>query len=306
MSPPSLDLGFVGLGAMGAPMASRLLECRHELAVYDLREEAVGALAGRGAVACHSVAEVADRARTVLVSLPTPEAVQAVVDDLVKGRSISTYVDLSTVGPAASSIVCQRLARASIRYLDAPVSGGPARAGVGRLTIMAAGPTDLFQELLPLLQLLGSTILHLGQAPGQGQLAKLINNLLSASAIAITAEAVTLGVKGGLDAERLLAAINAGSGRSSASSEKFPGCILTRSFDYGFRLGLMSKDVDLCLAEASRQKVPMLLGATVQELWSLAEGSLTGDADLTEMVRLQEQWAGVTMTGRGNEGAKPS
>jgi 3-hydroxyisobutyrate dehydrogenase-like beta-hydroxyacid dehydrogenase len=140
-----------------------------------------------------------------------------------------------------------------------------------------------------------------GAEPGQGQLAKIVNNLLSASAIAITAEALTLGVRGGLSARTLLDVLNSSSGRNTASADKFPRHVLPRTFGAGFRLELMNKDVQLCLAEARRQGVPMALGEAVGELWELAERTLPEGADCTEIVRMFEDAAGVVVEEAGGD-----
>ena len=225
MTVDDCELGFVGLGAMGACMALRLLKHGGGLAVFDSRAEAMAPLVAEGAVPCSSPADVARRAETVFASLPTPEIVQSVVlgeQGLLNEHAMRTFVDLSTTGPSMAGEIAKYLDDAGVAYLDAPVSGGPLRARDGQLTVMAAGANTVFKEVAPLLSLLASTIVHVGREPGQGQLAKLLNNLLSASAIVITAEALALGVKQGLEPDMLLAAINASSGRNTASADKFP------------------------------------------------------------------------------------
>lgn len=176
-------------------MARRLLEHSGELAIFDARSEAMVPLADAGAVTCCSPVEVADRAATVFLSLPSPDTVRAVVlgeGGLLAGRAIRTFVDLSTTGPAMAGEIVRGLLGSEIAYVDAPVSGGPSGACAGRLTVMFAGSSDAFLEVAPLLRVLSTNVLRVGEVPGQGQLAKLLNNLLSASAIVITAEAVVL------------------------------------------------------------------------------------------------------------------
>jgi 3-hydroxyisobutyrate dehydrogenase-like beta-hydroxyacid dehydrogenase len=299
---PDMTVGFVGLGAMGAQMAARLHDAGYELAVYDTRPEAIAPHAARGAMACESAAAVAGAAATVLVSLPTPEVVSAVAGDLLGGGAMHTYVDLSTTGPVVAAEVALRLRDAGVACLDAPVSGGVAGAEAGTLTIMAAGEEALFERVRPLLGVLGRNVVLVGAEPGQGQLAKIVNNLLSASAIAITAEALTLGVRGGLSARTLLDVLNSSSGRNTASADKFPRHVLPRTFGSGFRLELMNKDVQLCLAEAQRQGVPMALGETVGRLWALAAQTLSEGADCTEIVRLLEAGAGVVVADEDADG----
>jgi 3-hydroxyisobutyrate dehydrogenase-like beta-hydroxyacid dehydrogenase len=298
---PDTTVGFVGLGAMGAHMAARLLDAGHELAVFDTRAEAIAPHAARGAQACASPAAVADVAATLLVSLPTPDVVAAVAGELLGGGAMRTYVDLSTTGPLVAAEVAGRLRDAGVACLDAPVSGGVAGAEAGTLTIMAAGDEAVFDRVRPLLEALGRNVVLVGAEPGQGQLAKIVNNLLSASAIAITAEALTLGVRGGLSARTLLDVLNSSSGRNTASADKFPRHVLPRTFGAGFRLELMNKDVQLCLAEARRQGVPMALGEAVGELWELAERTLPEGADCTEIVRMFEDAAGVVVEEAGGD-----
>jgi 3-hydroxyisobutyrate dehydrogenase-like beta-hydroxyacid dehydrogenase len=290
-----MTIGFVGLGAMGQHMAARLLDAGHELAVFDTRPEAVEPHAARGATACDSAAEVADVARTVLVSLPTPDVVRDVANDLSRGETIETYVDLSTTGPPVAAEVAAALSGAGIAVLDAPVSGGVAGAQAGSLTIMAAGDAAVFDRTRALLEAIGNNVVHVGDDPGQGQLAKVLNNLLSATALAITAEAVALGVRGGLSARTLVDVFTKSSGRNSATDDKFPRHVLPRTFGAGFRTELMNKDVQLCLAEAQRQGVPMVLGGSVAQLWSLAAATADDGADCTEIVQIVEGWAGVVI-----------
>ena len=288
-------VGFVGLGAMGAHMVARLIDAGHDLAVFDTRAEAMAPHVARGARACASARAVADAADTVLVSLPTPDVVRAVAGELAHGDAIAAFVDLSTTGPEVAAEVAAMLGAAGVACLDAPVSGGVAGAQAGTLTIMSAGDEALFESLHPLLDALGRNVVLVGAEPGQGQLAKVLNNLLSASAIAITGEALALGVHGGLSAGTLLDVFNSSSGRNTASADKFPKHVLPRTFGVGFRLELMHKDVQLCLAEARRQEVPMALGGAVGELWARAAASAAAGADCTEIVRMLEEDAGVVV-----------
>lgn len=290
-------VGFVGLGAMGTPMVEALLDGGFAVLVADVRAEAAEALVERGATAASSAAEVADGAETVLVSLPLPEVVRTVAGEVGSGGAMRTFVDLSTTGPSTTEAIAAGLQANGIRYLDAPVSGGVAGAAERRLTVMASGDEAVFADVKPLLATFATTILHVGAAAGQGQLAKLLNNLLSATAFAITSEATTLGVRGGLDPATLLDVFNASTGRNTATSDKFPRQVLTRAFASGFRLKLMTKDVELCLAEARSRGHAMPVGGLVQQLWTLAAAQAEEEADHTEFVRLAEEWAGVEVVG---------
>jgi 3-hydroxyisobutyrate dehydrogenase-like beta-hydroxyacid dehydrogenase len=284
-------LGFIGLGAMGGPMARRLLDAGYRVLVHDIDAAAVDALADAGAQPRPHARSVADAAEKVLVSLPSPAVVEAVARELAGAAAMRRYVDLSTSGPPAAAAVAALLAGHGVGCVDAPVSGGVAGARSGGLTIMAAGAASDVAAVRPLLEVLGATVFVVGDTPGQGQSVKVINNLMSACSIAITSEAAALGVKAGLDPATLLEVISASSGSNAAAAVKFPRYVLTRTFHQGFRLNLMAKDVRLCLAEARRLGVPMLLGATVEQLWSLGEASFADDADFMEIVQMFERWA---------------
>jgi len=292
-------VGFVGVGAMGGPMARRLIDAGHQLSVYDTAPAAVAALSEAGADVCESARAVADAAELVLVSLPSGEVVSEVARQLAGGSALRVYVDLSTTGPQVAEEVAELMATAGVGVVDAPVSGGRAGAESGRLTVMVAGAPEHIAIATGVLELLGSRIFVVGPRPGQGQAVKVINNLMSACSIAITAEATSLGVKAGLDPAVLLEVVAASSGSNTAAAQKFPAYVLTRTFDQGFRLNLMAKDVRLCLAEARRLGVPMLIGATVEQLWNLGDASFPDDADFMEIVRLFEDWANVTIESRG-------
>jgi 3-hydroxyisobutyrate dehydrogenase-like beta-hydroxyacid dehydrogenase len=290
-TPDAPRLGFVGLGAMGAHMVRRLLAAGNSVSVYDRVPEAVQQLTTVGADASESARDVADAAEIVMVSLPSPDVVAAVAQELAEGSAMRLYVDLSTTGTEVAERVASRLEPNGVGCVDAPVSGGVAGAESGQLNIMTSGAAEHVQAVRPLLEILGSTIFVVGNRPGQGQTVKVINNLMSACSIAITAEAAALGVRAGLDPATLLEVVAASSGSNTAAAQKFPQFVLTRTFDQGFRLNLMAKDVRLCLSEARRHGVPMLLGGMVEQLWSLGEASFADEADFMEIVQMFERWA---------------
>jgi 3-hydroxyisobutyrate dehydrogenase-like beta-hydroxyacid dehydrogenase len=296
------EVGFIGLGEMGGRMAQRLLGRGRRLVVYDTRPEAMERLARLGAEPCASPAGVADRASTVLLSLPTPEVARSVATGpggLIEGAAIRTCVDLSTTGPVVAREIADGLAARGVELIDAPVSGGVKGAQEGTLTVMAACSDAGLEGVSRLLGDLAGHVFHVGAEPGMGQLAKVLNNLLSATALAATAEALALGVKRGLDAQILLDVLNASSGRNSATAQKFPEAVLPRTFDFGFALALMNKDVQICLAEARRSDVEMRVGASVAEVWADAVSRTQDGADCTEIVRLVEGQAGTIIAASG-------
>ena len=288
-----MKLGYVGLGKMGGPMAERLLGAGHELVVYDARAEALEPFVARGARAAGSVAALAREVDMVLVCLPSPDVVRKVADEIgAAGGKVRTFVDLSTTGPRVEAEVAAALKEKGITACDSPVSGGVAGAKKGTLAVMLACAQDRREMLQGLLAPLG-TVFYLGERPGLGQTMKLANNLLSAAAMAITSEAVVMGVKAGLDPRQMIDIINAGSGRNTATDGKFPRSVLPRTFDYGFSNGHMYKDVKLCLEVAEEMGVPMWVGAAVRQLWAYSSNHMGPDADFTTVIKCLEEWAGV-------------
>ena len=289
-------LGFIGIGNMGFPMALRLIDRGFRLTVFDIREEALHPLVTRGASAANSPAQVASEVQTVLVCLPTPDVVREVAlgpQGIAEGSAVGDYVDLSTTGLKVAELVADGLGQREISVLDAPVSGGISGAEKGTLTVMASGPTSVFERVKPILEVIGKNVIHVGQRPGLGQMMKLVNNLLSATAMAASSEAFVLGTKAGLDPEIMLKVINASTGRNTATEDKFPRSILPGTFDYGFKTELMYKDVKLCLEQAETLGIPMWVGNAVRQLWGYAMSQGGGPRDFTTIIQYIESWAGV-------------
>jgi 3-hydroxyisobutyrate dehydrogenase-like beta-hydroxyacid dehydrogenase len=292
---PNKQLGFIGVGRMGNHMAGRLLEAGYAVTIYDTNETAMQRLEQRGAKRAASAADVAAQCETVLVSLPTPDIVKAVAlgrAGVIEGGKAKVFVDLSTTGPRVAKEVAEGLAKKGITAVDAPVSGGPSGAEKGTLAVMVACPKALADELRPVIEVLGK-FFYIGETPGLGQTMKVINNLLSATAITITSEAMVMGVKAGLDPTTMLDVINAGSGRNTATADKFPRCVVPRRFDFGFTTGLLYKDIKLCLDEAEALGVPMIVGNAVRQMMAIGKAAQGADADITEFVKPLEKLAGV-------------
>jgi 3-hydroxyisobutyrate dehydrogenase-like beta-hydroxyacid dehydrogenase len=290
-------LGFVGVGRMGGPMASRLLDAGHTLVIFDTNAAVMQPLAARGATVASSPEDVASKAEVVFLSLPTPPVLQAVaIDGVLKGTAVKTMIDLSTTGPSVAKVVAKAAAEKGVAWVDSPVSGGITGATKGTLAVMVSCPKAVFEQVDPLLKVFGKTF-HVGEKPGLAQIAKLANNLLAASAIVLTSEAVVMGVKAGLDAKVLIDIINAGSGRNSASQDKFPKAILPRTFDFGFATGLSYKDVRLCLEESEALGVPMVAGAAVRQMLAITNAKFGADSDFTCIAKVVEEWAGVEIKG---------
>jgi 3-hydroxyisobutyrate dehydrogenase-like beta-hydroxyacid dehydrogenase len=292
-------LGFVGVGRMGGPMCGRLLDAGHRVCVFDTGPDAAGALTARGARMAASPAEVASTAPVVFMSLPTPAVVESVTlggGGLAHGSVLRTVVDLSTTGPAMASQIAERLRPRGIAWVDAPVSGGVHGARSGSLAVIVSCSRSALAEVEPLLKTFGR-VFYTGEKAGLAQTAKLANNLLGAAALATTAEACALGVKAGIDAKVLLDIFNSGSGLNTATRDKFPRAVLTRTFDFGFATGLSHKDVRLCLEEAESMGIPMVVGAAVRQMLAITSARFGPDSDFTSIVKVVEEWAGVEIKG---------
>ena len=290
------DYGFIGVGRMGAHMARRLLKAGFSLTVYDTSKEATDDLAKSGAQVATSALDVANATETAFLSLPTPDIVQKVCAGLAAAKTLKVVADCSTTGPGVARIAQAELAKANIVYLDAPVSGGMAGARDGTLAVMVSGKREVYDKLEPALKQFGK-LFFVGEGAGQAQVMKLANNLLAAAAIVLSSEAIAMGVKAGLNPRQMCDIINAGSGRNSATQDKFPRSVLPGTFDFGFATGLSYKDVRLCLQEADAQGVPMIAGAAVFQMLGVTKARFGADSDFTSIARVYEEWAGIEMRG---------
>lgn len=293
-------VGFIGLGNMGFPMARRLLDAGHRLTVFDTRTETLDRATELGATPAVSPKDVADRAGTVFASLPSVQASADVAAAVAGGSRVGRYIDLSTVGARQAAQTHAALAAVGIAALDCPVSGGVRGSENGTLAMMVSGARAAFDAVRDLLETLGTPI-FIGEQPGAAQTMKLANNLLAATTLAATAEAVVLGVKAGLDPNVMIEVFNAGSGATHASRDKFPRAILPRTFDFGFATGLMVKDLRLCLQEAAELGLALQVSEAVGQCWEAALTDQGADSDFTTIIRPIEDAAGVTVDGRRQE-----
>jgi 3-hydroxyisobutyrate dehydrogenase-like beta-hydroxyacid dehydrogenase len=285
-------IGFLGLGRMGGPMASNLLHHAGALLVHDISVPAVEAMVAKGAEAAGSAQALGRRCDIVFMSLPTPAIVRQAAGDVVADGQPRILCDLSTSGPQLAQELDAMLAPLGVASFDAPVSGGIRGAEQGTLAIMVGGPRALYPELEPLLKAIGKPF-YLGETPGAGQVAKLANNLLSLSAIATTAEAMTLAIKAGLDPARMIEVLNAGTGANSATRDKWPRAVLPRTFDFGFSAQLSLKDTRLALAEAQAMGVPLPTGERLATLLDRVLATYGDEADFTAMAKIIEADAGL-------------
>jgi 3-hydroxyisobutyrate dehydrogenase-like beta-hydroxyacid dehydrogenase len=285
-------IGFLGLGRMGGPMAANLLGRVDRLLVHDLSRSAVEALVAKGAEAAGSAAALGGECDVVFMSLPTPAIVRAAGAEVLAGGTPRILCDLSTSGPKLAQELHDIAEPKGVASFDAPVSGGIRGAERGTLAIMVGGPEALWPELEPLLAHIGKPF-YMGETPGAGQVTKLANNLLSLAAIATTAEAMTLGIKAGLDPARMIDVLNAGTGANSATRDKWPRAVLPRTFDFGFSAQLSLKDTRLALHEAQAMGVPLPTGERLAALLDRVLATYGDDADFTAMAKIVEADAGL-------------
>ncbi|MEU9450427.1 NAD(P)-dependent oxidoreductase [Streptomyces sp. NPDC048277] len=270
-------VGFIGLGNMGGALAANLVRDGFEVVAYDA---AGPARTPAGARWAPNPAEVARAVGTVVLSLPDGTVCGNVVGDLLaaRGRRVTHVVDTSTVGVAAA----RHLASTGLSYVDAPVSGGVAGARKRTLMVMYAGSDEDCAHVEPVLAGLSDRRRRVGDRPGQAQALKLANNFLSATALAAASEAVAFARAAGLDMDVLLEVLNASSGRSGATLDKFPQEVLTGRYASGFSNSLMAKDVRLYLREVDETDGPAALAAVTEAVWE-AFSAAEPDVDFTRI-----------------------
>jgi 3-hydroxyisobutyrate dehydrogenase-like beta-hydroxyacid dehydrogenase len=288
-------VGFIGVGRMGGRMARRLIDAGIPLTIFDTSETIMQSFAALGAKTASSAAALRRSAKSSSpacrrrTSSRRQRSAPAV---LSKARAVKIMIDMSTTGAIYAKRIAEGLAAKGIIAVDAPVSGGTVGAERGTLAVMVSCSDETLPRIRKVLEVFGK-IYHVGRQPGMGQTMKLLNNLLSATAMAIASEAVVMGVKSGLDAQMIVDVINAGTGRNSATADKIPRCVLPRAFNTGFSIELLNKDVRLCLEEADMLGVPMVVGTAVRQLLAITMASEGPNADMTEIVKPVEKWAGV-------------
>lgn len=277
--------GFVGLGDMGGPMAANLARGGFQLIVYD--KAGTENLAPSGTEIGAGIKDVARAAQIVFVSVPDAAASLEVARSLVavENRNTQTLVNLSTVGVEATGSIVKTLADFGIDYVDAPVSGGKAGAIRGTVTVMWSGSAEQMALIRPVLDSFAGSVFFVGPTPGQGQAMKLLNNYLSAVAMTATSEAVAFGISHSLDMKTMLDVANVSTGQNSATQDKFPNRILTSTYDAGFRMALMDKDVALYLSEAKSAGTPASLCEQVATYWQKGMKQFP-DGDFTEIFKV--------------------
>lgn len=289
------SVGVIGLGAMGGGMARRLLEQGLAVHVTDVDPSRLAAAQDAGAQAHVSAGQVAEQADITLVSLPNSAIVESVLlgpggvlDAERVGRLV---VDMSSSDPDSTIELAARCRAAGVDFLDAPVSRGARAAREGTLSILVGGEAHVLERARPVLELLGTDLVHVGPV-GSGHAAKALNNHLAATALLSSIEGMLLAVRSGVRADVAVEAVNQGSGSSHMTQVRFPRYYLPRRFDSDFALALMHKDCRIAAAMAERTGTPMLLGALTSQLYGVAMNRELAQADNTRVLELMEWLSG--------------
>jgi 3-hydroxyisobutyrate dehydrogenase len=294
-----MDLGFIGVGRMGGHMVRHLASAGHRLAVYDVRPQATADAAKLDSVrVATSAADAVRDAEVVFTSLPGPPEVEAVVLDEGSVRDSmragAVYVDLSTNAPALVRRLAPLMAERGVSMLDAPVSGGVEGAEAGTLSVMVGGDEAAFERVRPVLSAFGTKLFYCGPI-GAGSVVKLCNNITGAAIGVILSEALTLGVKAGVELRTLADVIAASTGSSHRLTSKLPRYLFQRNFEPGFAVSLSAKDTRLALELAAENDVPMAMGEVLRRALEEAIARGWGDLDSDSVARLQEERAGVEL-----------
>lgn len=287
-----MRVGIIGLGNMGGRITKRLLDQGVEVGIFDVNKEFMQTYAGYGAKEAASPADLAHHYPYVITILPNVYIVKEILvgeEGLMKGfNSDSLLIEMTTSIPSETKEINTMLKNAGYRMIDAPVSGGVKKAEEGILSIMVGGELSNFEEAKPLLSKIGQNIIHVGEV-GAGHTIKALNNMISAATLAVTGEAIALGVKLGLDPSKMLSVINTSTGKSFSSDFKFPNQVLTRNFEVGFTLDLMVKDLKIAMNMAEEEKVPMFISSASYQLWKQAWSEGKGSQDHTAIVKHIEE-----------------
>jgi 3-hydroxyisobutyrate dehydrogenase-like beta-hydroxyacid dehydrogenase len=287
--------GFIGLGRMGAALAERLQSAGVPLTVFDVRPENAAPFLDAGAEAAQSPRAVADRASVVFSCLPTTRIAVDVAlgpDGVAGGHAVQVYVDTATIGMKVAQEIAAGLPE-TIGFIDAPVSGGPVGARAGTLSTMASGSRAAYERAHPLLSILAKSVFYIGERPGQAQIAKLVNNHLSAAGRLATFEGLVLALKAGIDPMAMIDVLNASSGRNHTTTHKIPAALESGSFSYGARLANSIKDETLLRDEADALGVPLWVAPRLLETLKEAAEAGYQDQDSMFLIQFMGERAGI-------------
>ncbi|WP_187968719.1 NAD(P)-dependent oxidoreductase [Aquibium microcysteis] len=294
-------IGFIGLGAMGEPMASRLVTAGFSVVVHDADAGRTDRIAQAiGARAAASPAEAAEGCDILVTMLPSSAIVEKVLDgDTGARRGLShgaLVVDMTSGVPDATRAIAARLEADGIAMIDAPVSGGVSRAKTGELAIMAGGDAAAIDRAQPVLEAMGSSVIRTGSI-GSAHAMKALNNLVSAGGFLIGIEALLIGQRFGLDPALMVDVLNVSTGMNNSTQKKFKQFVLSRRFDAGFGLDLMVKDLGIALGVANATATPAPFSGLCKDIWAGAQKHLGPGQDHTAVAKFSELFAGSTLGG---------
>lgn len=295
-------IGFIGVGNMGTPMASNLLKKGYPVTVFDTVKEKVEAMAKVGAKISSSSKEAATGAEVVITMLPSSPHVEKAVlgkDGILEGVSPgSVYIDMSTIDPITTKKIAKIMAEKKVSMLDSPVTGGVSGAINATLTLYIGGDKEVLEEVRDVLESMGKTLHHMGEI-GSGAMTKLVNNLCTGVITAATIEALVIGVKAGVDVDKLVAAVATGSGGSQVLNRQIKEYALKRRFEeVNFPVDLMLKDLDLAMATAKELNLPLLFGALAHAIYTMLKAKGRGKGFFPEVITIFEEYAGVEVRSR--------
>jgi 3-hydroxyisobutyrate dehydrogenase len=292
-------VGFIGLGAMGGPMALNLVKAGFSLVVNDIDETKTARFKAKGAEVAASAQVVAAAADRTIVIVETTEQAETVIigaHGIIRGaRPGHIVVCMSTIDPFTAQSIADRLAAVDVAMIDAPVSGGTGRAQSGELSVIAGGAREVFEKCTDLFAAMGSQSFHVGPL-GSGLAMKLVNNMLVQVNTVAVAEALVLGVKAGLDPQTIYEVVRVSTGTSAAWELRVPR-IIAGDFEPGGTIDISYKDQELETAFAKRLGVPVLLANVTQQVYQMARSQGLNKRDGAAIVKIYEQLAGVSVTG---------
>jgi 3-hydroxyisobutyrate dehydrogenase len=291
-------IGFIGIGTMGKPMSLTLMKAGYPLIAYDINPKPLEELKEKGAAIGHSIKEVADQSNIIITMLPNPEVVEKVMlgeNGVIEGvKSNSIIIDMSTIDPSVSRRIAQVFLSKNIKMLDAPVSGAQWGAEAGTLTIMVGGDEGVFHECLDIFQALGENIFYCGPN-GNGEVVKVINNLLSGIQTIASAEVLSVGVKAGVDLKVLADVISVSSGQNDFIKFFGPAKAFKGDFEPGFKLELMTKDLGLAMTLAKEQGMPLFMGALAHQLYLYMKSLGLGGKDVSIVTKMFEDLTNIKL-----------
>jgi len=290
------QIGFIGLGVMGKPMAKNLMKAGYSLCVYDIVQEPVKELVASGAKAARSAKEVGEKSEIVITIVPSSKEVKEVYlneDGVLAGiKTGSIIIDMSTIDPIVSQEVAAAAQKKNVEMLDGPVSGGQGGAIEGTLTIMVGGKEEIFKQCKDILAAMGKNIFYCGPV-GSGEISKIVNNMVLAICMQATCEGMILGAKAGVQPKTLFEIISKSSGQNWALNTYMPKKAFKGDFEPGFMVDLMYKDLGLAQNLASAYKVPILFGAEVRQIFEMARVAGKGRKDFSAILTTLEEIVGV-------------